>query len=61
VLKDEIEAYAYYNLAGITDEVGRKNLAILEEKMSPDVNDFPRPGRGLCASANIRGPNRSNE
>ncbi len=37
MLKDEIEAYAYYNLAGITDEVGRKNLAILEKKMSPDA------------------------
>ena len=37
VAKDEIEAYAYYNLAGITDENARKNLAILEKKMSPDA------------------------
>ena len=36
VAKDEIEAYAYYNLAGITDEDARKNLAILEKKMSRD-------------------------
>ena len=37
VAKDEIEAYAYYNLAGITNEHARKNLAILEERMSPDA------------------------
>ena len=37
VTKDEIEAYAYYNLAGITDEDARKDLAILEKGMSPDV------------------------
>ena len=36
VAKDEIEAYAYYNLAGITRDVARKNLAILEKKMSRD-------------------------
>jgi TPR repeat protein len=36
VAKDEIEAYAYWNLAGITDEDARKNLAILEKKMSRD-------------------------
>ena len=35
--KDEIEAYAYWNLAGITEEMARKNLAILEEGMSPDA------------------------
>ena len=37
VAKDEIEAYAYWNLAGITLEDARKNLAILEKKMSPDA------------------------
>jgi TPR repeat protein len=37
VAKDEIEAYAYYNLAGITSELARKNLAKLEELMSPDA------------------------
>lgn len=36
VPKDEIEAYAYYNLAGITHQSARKNLAILEKKMSRD-------------------------
>jgi TPR repeat protein len=36
VAKDEIEAYAYYNLAGITDEDARKNLILLENKMSRD-------------------------
>ena len=36
VAKDEIEAYAYWNLAGITDEDARKNLAILENKMTRD-------------------------
>lgn len=34
VEKDDVEAYAYYNLGGITDEVGRKNVATLERKMS---------------------------
>jgi TPR repeat protein len=37
VLKDEIEAYAYWSLAGITLEDARKNLAVLEKKMSPDA------------------------
>ena len=36
VTKDEIEAYAYYNLARITNESARRNLAILEKKMSRD-------------------------
>ena len=36
VAKDEIEAYAYWNLGGITDERVRKNVAILEKKMSAD-------------------------
>jgi hypothetical protein len=36
VAKDTVEAYAYYNLAGVADEHARKNLAILENKMSPD-------------------------
>ena len=37
VAKDEVEAYAYYNLAGITNEDARKSLAILEKEMSLDV------------------------
>ena len=37
VAKDEIEAYAYWNLSGITHETARKNLSILEKKMSPDA------------------------
>ena len=37
VAKDEIEAYAYWNLSGITYEPARKNLAILEKKMSTDA------------------------
>ena len=37
VAKDEIEAYAYWNLAGITDEDARHNLAILEKNMSSDA------------------------
>jgi TPR repeat protein len=36
VAKDEIEAYAYYNLAGMTHKDARKNLAILEKKISRD-------------------------
>lgn len=36
VAKDEIEAYAYWYLAGITHEVARKNLTILEKRMSAD-------------------------
>ena len=36
VAKDEIEAYAYYNLAGMTYKDARKNLAILEKKISRD-------------------------
>ncbi len=35
--KDEIEAYAYFNLAGRTDESARKKLAILEKKISQDA------------------------
>ena len=34
VTKDEIEAYAYWNLVRITDEDARRNLAVLEKKMS---------------------------
>jgi TPR repeat protein len=34
VPKDEVEAYAYFNLAGIADEDARKNLAIIERKLS---------------------------
>jgi hypothetical protein len=37
VAKDEVEAYAYYNLAGITNEIARKNLANLEEGMSSET------------------------
>jgi len=37
VAKDEIEAYAYWNLSRITSESARKNLSILEKKMSPDA------------------------
>jgi TPR repeat protein len=37
VAKDEVEAYAYYNLAGITNEIARKNLANLEQGMSPEI------------------------
>ena len=37
VLKDEIEAYAYYNLAGITYEKARNNLTTLEKKLSPEA------------------------
>jgi TPR repeat protein len=36
VEKDDVEAYAYYNLGGIADEVGRRNVAVLERKMSRD-------------------------
>ena len=36
VAKDAAEAYAYYNLAGVEDEHARKNLVILEKKMSID-------------------------
>jgi len=36
VAKDFVEAYAYWNLAGITVEDARTNLAILEKKMSRD-------------------------
>jgi TPR repeat protein len=36
VAKDEVEAYAYLNLAGITDEEARKNLVIIERKLSRD-------------------------
>jgi TPR repeat protein len=32
--KDDLEAYAYYNLAGTTEEFARKNLALLESKMT---------------------------
>jgi TPR repeat protein len=35
--KDEVEAYAYWNLAGTTDEDATRNLAILAKGMSPDA------------------------
>jgi len=37
VAKDDIEAYAYLNLAGITNERARKKLAELEAKLTPDA------------------------
>jgi TPR repeat protein len=37
VIKNEIEAYAYYNLAGITSEGARKNLAVLENEITSDA------------------------
>ena len=36
VTQDVIEAYAYWSLAGITDEVARMNLTILEKRISAD-------------------------
>ena len=36
VAKDEIEAYAYWSLASKTDDDARKNLVILEKKLSGD-------------------------
>jgi hypothetical protein len=35
--KDEIEAYAYFNLAGIRYEDARKALARLEARMTPEA------------------------
>jgi hypothetical protein len=35
VAKDEIEAYAFYCLAGMTLEFSRNNLSSLAEKMTP--------------------------
>ena len=37
VVKDPVEAYAYWNLAGTTEEDACKNLAILEKKLSPEA------------------------
>jgi hypothetical protein len=34
VEKDDVESYAYYNLGGPADEVGRQNIATLERKLS---------------------------
>jgi TPR repeat protein len=34
VTKDEIEAYAYWNLIRTTDEDARRNLAVFEKEMS---------------------------
>ncbi len=36
VAKDEIEAYAYLSLAGVTYELARGRLAVLEKQMSGD-------------------------
>lgn len=35
--KDEIEAYAYWNLAGMTNEEARKFLVLLENTMSQNA------------------------
>jgi hypothetical protein len=48
VAKDEIEAYAYYNLAGITNEIARNNLAILGKGMSPDARLLGQQARNSC-------------
>ena len=32
--KDDVESYAFYNLGGPADEVGRQNIATLERKLS---------------------------
>lgn len=37
VAKDEAEAYAFYNLACITNVIDRKNFSTLEKSMSPDA------------------------
>ena len=37
VAKDEIEAYAYWNLAQITHEMGRSYLAGLEVNLPPEA------------------------
>jgi len=34
VRMNEVEAYAYWSTAGITDEIARKNLAMLRKQMS---------------------------
>jgi len=34
VTKDEVEAYAYWNLIRTTDEAARRNVAVLEKNMS---------------------------
>ena len=36
VAKDEVEAYAYLNLSGVTDEDARRSLAEIESKLSRD-------------------------
>ena len=38
--KDEIEAYAYLNLAGASDEEARSELTELEKSMSSDARIF---------------------
>ena len=39
VLKDLVEAYAYYNLAGITLEDARENRDNLEKEMTPSQRE----------------------
>ena len=46
VLKDEVEAYAYFNIAAITDEEARQHLDELEE-------DLPKAAR-LAGQARSR-------
>lgn len=36
VAKDEVEAYAYYRLSGMSHAIALKDLAVLEKKMSAD-------------------------
>lgn len=35
VLRDPVEAYAFFNLAGITSELARKSCDIVERRMTP--------------------------
>jgi hypothetical protein len=37
VVKDEVEAYAYFNLAGISDESARTLRERLEKLMTPEA------------------------
>jgi len=37
VEKDNVEAYAYFNLASSTDEDARNNRGMMEKGMSPDA------------------------
>ena len=37
VAKDDIEAYAYFNLSGITNEEARTRRVLFEKKLSPEA------------------------